>query len=297
MRAALLFLALLCCLAGCAPFVSPYAPHEQDRQNVLRPPLFHSPHNGPLQWFGLGPDGRRHLYRARSGKFFLLGTDIFGRDLFTRICYGARISLAVGLLGTFLTLLAGTFVGLLAAIAGGWMDSVCMEMTNFVLSLPTLFLLLALRALFPWEVTTVAIYLILVSILALTGWADVARMVRAKVLLMKSEEYVQAALAIGVSPARLIWRHLVPGLIPYWLVQGTLLIPAFLMSEVTLSFLGAGIPEPDASWGNILRQGLSLTVLTASPWILLPGIFIIGTAVSFNALADCLRRLTDTETA
>ncbi|MBI4455994.1 MAG: ABC transporter permease [Acidobacteria bacterium] len=227
----------------------------------------------------------------------MLGTDIFGRDLFTRICYGARISLAVGLLGTFLTLLAGTFVGLLAAIAGGWMDSVCMEMTNFVLSLPTLFLLLALRALFPWEVTTVAIYLILVSILALTGWADVARMVRAKVLLMKSEEYVQAALAIGVSPARLIWRHLVPGLIPYWLVQGTLLIPAFLMSEVTLSFLGAGIPEPDASWGNILRQGLSLTVLTASPWILLPGIFIIGTAVSFNALADCLRRLTDTETA
>lgn len=290
MRAALLALVLLYGTAGLAAFISPYPPYYQDRNNVLRPPLYRSIPHDSLRLFPIGTDGKRHLFGAASGQFFLLGTDMFGRDLFTRICYGARISLTMGLIGTVIALAAGSLVGLLAATWGGWVDSLCMEMANFVLALPTLFVLLGLRAVFPWEITTTAIYLLLVSMLALTGWADIARVVRAKVLLMRSEDYIQAALAVGVSPARLIRNHMIPGLIPYWIVQGTFLIPVFLMSEVTLSFLGAGIPEPDASWGNILRQGLSLGILSRSPWILFPGGFVVIAVLSFNALGEALRR-------
>ena len=290
MKTAMLFLAFVLSLAIWARFVSPYPPYLQNRDNTLRPPLFKTAGAGAVELFTTGPEGRRHLFGADSGQFFLLGTDTFGRDLFTRISYGARISLTVPILGTVLALLIGTLVGLLAAIWGGWVDAVCMELTNFVLSLPNLFVVLALRALFPWDITTIEIYLIIIAILALVGWADIARLVRAKLLVMKSEDYVQAAIAAGASPTQVARRHLLPGLAPYWLVQASFLIPAFLMIEVTLSFLGVGIQEPDPSWGNILRQGLSLTVLTESPWILLPGILIVATVLSFNALGEGLNR-------
>jgi peptide/nickel transport system permease protein len=295
-KTALAALVLICVLAVFAQFVAPYSPHDQDRDNVLRPPLYRSAANQSLVFFPIGMDSRRHLYGADPGKFFLLGTDSFGRDLFARICYGARVSLTVAVLGTILALVAGTIIGLLAATAGSWLDVISMELTNFVLSLPNLFVILALRALFPWEVTTFQIYLIIVSILALVGWADTARVVRSKLLVTKSEDFVQAAIAAGASRARVIWRHLLPALIPFWLVQFSFLIPGFLMIEVTLSFLGAGIREPDASWGNILRQGLSLTVLSESPWILVPGIFIAATALSFNALGEALHRRLDPKT-
>lgn len=291
MKTAAFILICLYGMAGLASFISPYSPYDQDRANVLRPPTYWSLSRDSLQLFPVGNDGRRHLFGAGAGKFFLLGTDMFGRDLFARICYGARISLTVAVFGTALTLLAGTLIGITAALAGGWIDSLCMELANFVLALPTLFVLLAVRALFSWETTTpLAIYLLLIAILALTGWADVARVVRTKLIVMRSEDYFLASVALGASPLRLFYRHLVPGLVPYWVVQGTLLIPIFLMSEVTLSFLGAGIPEPDASWGNILHQGLSLSVLSRSPWILFPGLFVVAAVLSFNGLGEALRR-------
>ncbi|HEY2934771.1 MAG TPA: ABC transporter permease [Acidobacteriota bacterium] len=290
MRSALAVLAILYLLAIASPFISPYPPHYQNRENALKPPLYRSEPASRIRFYSLGVDGHRHLFGVNSGVFYLLGSDSFGRDLFSRICFGARISLTIGLLGALLTLLMGTAVGLLAASYGKWLDAMCVEAINFVLSLPSLLVVLALRALFPLDAGATLVYLVMVLILALVAWPDIARVIRSKILVMKSEDFTQAAVAIGVPTGRLVLRHFLPALVPYWLVQATLLIPSFLLNEVTLSFLGAGIQEPDASWGNILRQGLSVTVLSGSPWILLPGLFIIATVVSFSAIGEHLSR-------
>jgi len=235
-----------------------------------------------------------HLYGVdEPARVFLLGTDIFGRDLLSRLLFGSQISLSIGLVGITLTFFLGMLLGGISGYYGGIIDVILMRITELLMSIPALYLILALRATIPSSVPSTQMYLIIVVILSFIGWASLSRIIRGMVLSIREEEYVLAARALGLGSLRIITQHILPNTYSFVIVAATVTIPGYILGEVALSFLGFGIQEPQSSWGLMLKEAQSVRVLTSHPWVLAPGILIFITVLAFNFLGDGLRDALD----
>ena len=313
--AALLAVFYLTALA--APFVAPYNYTEQNRAFPNCPPSSLRM-NPPWQWgdsiFYTHPRvladpltrrydehvdvrvpvqllTRGHLFTTPPDgpKYFLLGTDGLGRDLFSRITYGGRISLSIGLVGVAISFTIGTLVGSVAGYNGGWVDNILMRLVEIEMSLPSFYFLLALAAIVPPHLSSAATFFLIVVLMSFITWAGFARVIRGLVSSLREYEYVTAARALGASRWRILTRHIIPGTFGYTIIAATLSIPAFILGESALSLLGLGIQEPSASWGNLLAEAQNVQNLVRYPWILTPGAFIFLAVMAFNFLGDYLR--------
>ena len=238
-----------------------------------------------------------HLFGVdEPGHLFLFGSDQVGQDIFSRILYGAQISLSIGIIGILISTTIGMLVGGIAGYFGGATDFVLMRTVEVLLALPTLYFILILRQLFGSGTSSVQIYFIIIVILAFVGWATEARVIRGMVMSLKEHEYVIAARAMGFSNYRIIVRHILPNTFSFVIVTATLSVPFFILGEVALSFLGVGIQQPEASWGNMLVAAQNPRYLTDFPWVLIPGMFIFVAVMAWNFLGDGLRDAADPRT-
>jgi peptide/nickel transport system permease protein len=238
-----------------------------------------------------------HLFGVdEPGHVFLFGSDKLGRDIFSRILYGAQISLSIGIVGILISTIIGMIVGGIAGYFGGPTDFILMRTVEVLLALPSLYFILILRQLFGMTMSSTQIYFIIVIILAFIGWATEARVIRGMVMSLKEQEYVIAARAMGFSNSRIIIRHILPNTLSFVIVTATLSVPFFILGEVALSFLGVGIQEPDASWGNMLVAAQNNRQLIDFPWVLIPGVFIFVAVMAWNFLGDGLRDAADPRT-
>ncbi len=225
--------------------------------------------------------------------FFILGSDGYGRDLFTRLLYGGRVSMFIGFVAIFISTSIGMLVGGISGYYGGWVDEVLMRFAEVIMSIPGFYLLLALAAVMPIDIPSQMRFFFIISILAFRGWAGMARVIRGMVLSAKNEEYVQAARAIGASDKRIIIKHVLPVTTTYVIVSATVAVPGYIIMESGLSFIGLGIQEPAASWGNMLAAAQNITSITGFPWMLIPGFMIFIACLSYNLLGDGLRDALD----
>ncbi|HOA14913.1 MAG TPA: ABC transporter permease [Bacillota bacterium] len=245
-------------------------------------------------WSLFGLKSNVHLFGARAadgeeGLVFLMGSDDYGRDLFSRILYGGRASLFVGWAGIVITLTIGMLFGGISGYYGGIIDNIMMRSAEIIMSIPSFYLLLALAAVLPRDLSSTMRYFLIVAILSFISWAGMARIIRGMVLSIKTREYVQAARAIGTSDMRIITKHILPNTLSFVIVSATLSIPSYILGESGLSFLGLGIQEPDASWGNMLTSAMNLQTLERAPWNLLAGVFIFAAVLCYNLFGDGLR--------
>ena len=308
-----------------AGFIAPYDPAEQDRELPYAPPTrLHlikasgvrvrpfvygvtttqegaredTQHSYAIRFFIRGArysffgicDTDRHLFRVDApGEIHLLGTDAYGRDVFSRLLFGGQISLAAGLVATILTLLAGTLMGCISGYCGRWADETLMGTSELFLSLPWLYLLLGLRALLPLHVSPTSTFLLLVCVIGLLGWVRPARLVRGVVLSARNRNYVHAARAFGAGNAYLLRRHILPETFSVVLTHAAVLVPQYIAAEVTLSFFGLGVNEPVPSWGNMMSTLQQYSVLTSYGWMLAPAAALVVTSVIYWLLADLLQ--------
>ena len=212
----------------------------------------------------------------------LLGADSFGRDVLSRLIAGARISLGVAVLGALGALLVGGSIGGLAGYAGGRLDEALMRLSEMVIVLPVLYVVLALRAVMPLVLPAGAVFLLIVVILAAVGWPHVARGVRAIISAERHREYIIAAVSLGAGHSRVLFRHLLPATAGFLAVQGTLLLPAFILAEATLSYLGLGFAEPIPSWGAMLAEAANVRAIAEFPWIITPAAAIVVIVLAIN---------------
>lgn len=228
-----------------------------------------------------------------EGKIFLFGTDKMGRDLFSRVVHGSRISLSIGLVGIAISLFLGILIGGISGYFGGTTDMVIQRIIEFLRSIPTLPLWMALSVALPpqWPVTKV--YFGITVILSLLGWPGLARVIRGKFMALKEEDFVMAAKLAGAGELRIIFIHLLPSFYSHIIASITLSIPGMILGETSLSFLGLGLQPPAISWGVLLKDAQSIQALANCPWLLIPGIFIAVTVLSFNFLGDGLRDAAD----
>lgn len=222
-------------------------------------------------------------------RVYLMGADISGRDVFSRICHGAWISMTIGVLGSGITFVIGMLVGGISGYVGGKTDDVLQRVCEMVMLLPGFYLLLMLRYVFPSSMSSVEVYFAVILILALIGWARVARVIRGMVLSVRRSPFVEAGQALGMTHLRIIVKHVLPNTLSYAIVAVSLSIPGYILSESALSLLGVGIVEPMPSWGNMLAKAIDITELTLHPWVLWPGAFIFVAVMSFNLVGDGLR--------
>jgi peptide/nickel transport system permease protein len=279
-----------------AGVLAPYDYAEQHRDYPLAPPM--RPHFDGPRPFVTDPNDPTRAYPIHffsggrliavdpPGVVFLLGTDAYGRDVLSRLLYGARISLFTGLLAACIALALGLFLGTLAGYFGGWPDQILMRTGELVLALPWLYLLLALRAGLPLHLTTVQAFVLLIAVIGAAGWVRPARLIRSIVLSGKERDFVSAARGFGASPLYLIRRHILPQTWGIVFTQGTVLIPQFILAEVSLSFLGLGIGEPVPSWGSMLAEGMQYHAVVSHAWLLLPGIVTIPVLLGYLMLTD-----------
>ncbi len=234
-----------------------------------------------------------HLFGAEGGFIHLFGTDTLGRDVFSRTLLATRISLSVGLFGVVVAFVLGTLIGGVAGYFGGTIDNLIMRVIEFIRSVPTLPLWLALSAALPREWTSFQIYLAITLILAFLGWTHLARTVRSKLLALREEDFAMAARLSGCSDARIIFRHLMPAFMSYMIVDVTIAFPEILLAETSLSFLGLGLREPVESWGVLLFAAQNIRSIAHMPWLLIPGLFVVIAVLAFNFVGDGMRDAAD----
>lgn len=224
---------------------------------------------------------------------FLLGADRMGRDLFSRLCYGARLSLSVGLVGVFLSLIIGVLLGGISGYYGGTMDMVIQRVIELIRSIPSVPLWMGLSAALPADWPVVRVYFGITVILSLIGWTGMARVVRGRFLALREEDFVLAARLAGASELRIIVRHMVPSFLSHIIASLTLSIPGMILSETGLSFIGLGLRPPAISWGVLLQEAQNLRSLVLAPWVLTPAIAVIISVLALNFLGDGLRDAAD----
>jgi peptide/nickel transport system permease protein len=317
---------------ACAGFFAPYDPAAQDREHPYAPPMrlhFVDAQGGlhlrpffyaqtlrptsfdeyeennataiPVKFFvggafyrvlGLLPS-RTHLFGS-AAPLYLLGSDGYGRDLLSRVLFGGQVSLLAGLIGAGLTLSIGLCVGAAAGFWGGWRDEALMRMAELFLALPWIYLLFAMRAFLPLAVPPLKAFLLVVVVIGAVGWARPARMVRGIVLSAKERDFVRAARGFGASGGYLLRRHILPETAAVLLTQAAILVPQFVLAEMTLSFLGLGVPEPLPSWGNMLASLQHYNVLVSYWWMYLPALAMVPFFLGYLVLASLLQESSGT---
>jgi peptide/nickel transport system permease protein len=315
-------------VVACAGFFAPYDPVEQDRKSPYLPPMrahlmdahghLHvrpfvyslklressfdqyeedttAPH--PVKLFLSGArykllgflPCRMHFFGTENARIYLLGSDAYGRDQFSRLLFGGQVSLLAGFLGAGLTLLLGLCIGAVAGYFGGWRDNVLMRVAELFLALPWLYLLFALRAFLPLAVGPLEAFFLIIAVIAAVGWARPARLVRGVVLSAKERDFVRAARGFGATNGYLLRRHILPEASSVILTQAAILIPQYVLAEMTLSFLGLGVPEPVPSWGNLLSSLQQYSVLVSYWWMYLPALIMVPFFLGYLGLASSLQ--------
>jgi len=312
---------------ACAGFFAPYDPAAQDREHPYAPPMrlhFVDARGGihlrpfayaqelrtgsfdqyeentaraiPMRFFARGASYRVlgvlplrwHLF-GTDAPVYLLGTDGYGRDLLSRVLFGGQVSLLAGLIGAGLTLSIGLCIGAAAGFWGGWKDEVLMRVAELFLALPWIYLLFAMRAFLPLAVPPLKAFLLVVVVIGAVGWARPARMVRGIVLSAKERNFVRAARGFGATGGYLLRRHILPETGSVVLTQAAVLVPQFVLAEMTLSFLGLGVPEPVPSWGNLLASLQHYNVLVSYWWMYLPALVMVPFFLGYLVLASLLQ--------
>ena len=301
-------------IAACAPLLTLHTPGERFADRLYAPPMrphlvddgghWRAPfvysvrlvdrlerryeedraHPIPLRWFSRGV--LVSLAEEDGAPWLPLGGDGSGRDVFARLVYGSRLSLGVALIATLGALLIGTLVGGAAGVAGGLVDDGLMRLSDFVLVLPAMYVVLALRAAMPLVLTTPAVFALVAGIMAAVGWPLVARGVRAIVAAERERDYAQAARSLGMGRSRLLVRHLLPAARGYLATQATLLVPGFILAEATLSYVGLGFPDPEASWGSMLQESSNIAAIADAPWTLAPAFAIFAVVLAVNLIVQ-----------
>jgi peptide/nickel transport system permease protein len=319
-------------IIACAGFFAPYGPVAQDREHPYAPPsklhfldtqgrvhirpFFYAlrMREGLSDRYGEDTsrrislkffvDGTRykllgwvpcslHLFGADDARIYLLGSDGYGRDQLARVLYGGQVSLLAGWLGVGITLFLGLVIGAVAGYYGGWRDEILMRFAELFLALPWLYLLFGLRAFLPLAVSPLKAFLLIVVVSGTLGWARPARLVRSVVLSAKERDFVRAARGFGASDEYLFRRHILPETSSVLLTQAAILVPQYVLAEMTLSFLGLGVPEPVASWGNLLANLQQYSVLMSYWWMYLPVLAIVPFFLSYLGVASALQEWAD----
>ncbi len=301
-KAGLTLLGLVIFLAIAAPVLAPNSPDKVFSDLLYAPPTdLHVGYIHPVRLVSrlerrfeedeavrvpmeLFTRGRFLSVDDTQGPLLILGADAFGRDIFARLLYGARTSLALAVLSTIGALLIGAIVGGIAGYAGGLVDELLSRFSDFILVLPAIYVALALRAVMPLVLPASTVFAVLTGIFALMGWPIVARGVRAIIASEREREYAMAGVALGAGPARLLLLHLMPAARGYLVVQATLLLPAFILAEATLSYVGLGFPDSVPTWGTMLQEASNVALVGDAPWMLAPAaaIFLLVLAVNLT---------------
>jgi len=256
----------------------------------------------PIRLFQQGDDYRllgfiplkMHLWGVSDeSRLYLFGADSRGRDLLSRLLYGSRVSLSIGLIGVTISFSIGLLIGGISGYYGGRIDNILMRLVEMVMMVPGFYLLLALRAAVPPTFNSLQVYIAIVVILSFIGWASLARIIRGMCLSLREREFVLAAKSCGLSDFKIIIKHILPHTLSYSIFAIMLSIPGYILGESALSLIGLGIQDPFASWGNMLTDAMSIVRIKYYPWILLPGLFIFITVICFNVIGDALRDCLD----